>query len=92
MLNDQTRVLRKFGFWAKLIAAVGAAFAVLGDALMVFNPLGKTDLTVQIVREIPVSLPSGVGSLPIRLVYSLVNSLSGLNGKTILPHCSFQEF
>jgi hypothetical protein len=54
---------------AAVIAAVGGALGVLWGGLMLFSPIGKTDLTVRTKQEIPISLPAGVGPLPIRLVY-----------------------
>jgi len=69
MQDDQSNLLSRLNPWVTGIVSVGGIIAVLWGALMLFNPIGKVDLTVRIEREIPVSLPSGVASLPIRLVY-----------------------
>ena len=36
---------------------------------MLFNPIGKLDLTVRVDREIPISLPAAGTALPLRLVH-----------------------
>ena len=69
MQNDQPKLLSRLNPWVTLIISVGSVLTALWGALMLFNPIGKVDLTVRIEREIPVSLPSGVAALPIRLVY-----------------------
>jgi hypothetical protein len=69
MQNDQSNLLSRLNPLLTVIVSVGGIMAALWAALLLFNPIGKVDLTVRIEREIPVSLPSGIEALPIRLVY-----------------------
>ena len=55
--------------WAKLIAAIGGAIAVVWTAVLLFNPIGKTDISIVIEREIQASLPTDISHLPIRMSY-----------------------
>ena len=64
--NDQSNMLSRLNVWGAVIISAGT---IIGALWWFFNPIGKVDLTIQIDRQIPVSLPSGVSSLPIRLVY-----------------------
>jgi hypothetical protein len=55
--------------WLKIVTAIGGAVAVLWGALMLFNPIGKTDLTIRLEPSIDVSLPKDLTAIPVQLVY-----------------------
>ncbi len=69
MQNEKQSLLSRLEGWQKLLVVVVAILGSAWSALMYFNPIGKVDLTVRIEREIPISLPTNVGSLPLRLMY-----------------------
>jgi hypothetical protein len=55
--------------WTQLILGIIAVGGMIWAAIAFFDPIGDLDLTVQILEEVPVSLPQEAGSLPIELTY-----------------------
>jgi hypothetical protein len=56
-------------FWLEVIGLATPVGGVLWFVLMWFNPIGKNELTVRIERRVPISLPSDVRALPLRLQF-----------------------
>src|SRR5262245_27922444 len=74
--------------WLKLVLSAAGVVGVLWGALMFFNPIGSTDLNVQIVDETTVSLPSDLGSAPLRLTYGEKPIASALIVRAVIVNSS----
>jgi hypothetical protein len=74
--------------WLKLILSAAGVVGVLWGALMLFNPIGATDLNVQLASETSITLPSDIGAVPLRLTYRDQTITSALIVRAVIVNSS----